>query len=467
MKKFILVVILSACFSQIWGQADHSEIGSLVTNMLPRSSEVGVYAYDLTADKVVFAYQHQKLCRPASTLKLLTAVTALSELDDDKKPFRTEVWTNGVIRNDTLYGNLHVVGGFDPEFDDQAMNLLVRDLSTLSFSVMTGKVYADISMKDSLYWGSGWAWDDNPEAFQPYLSPLMFNKGVVKVTAMPSAVSGRPAKLSCVPTSSYYVVRNRTLTQSPDAGRFTVSRDWLKNGNTITVSGNVDRPTVGWVNVYSSSDFFMETLLERLRAKGIRVPSSFVYAPLGRRDHIRCLASHDTSLQEVVNQLMKESDNLNGQALLCRLGVEGSRKKGVSDKDGIVELQKMIRLLGHDPADYQVVDGCGLSNYNYITPQLLVDLLRYAYSREELFARLSLSLPIAGVDGTLKNRMKNSPAYNNVRAKTGSFTAINTLAGYLKRGDGHVIAFAIMNQNILSAAKARAFQDRVCISLCK
>lgn len=159
---------------------------------------------------------------------------------------------------------------------------------------------------------------------------------------------------------------------------------------------------------------------------------------------------------------MKESDNLNAEALLCRLGAQASEKKQVAAEDGIVEIMKLIRRLGKNPNQYKIADGCGLSNYNYLSPALLVDFLKYAYSHTEVFRKLYKSLPVGGVDGTLKHRMKKVPAFRNVHAKTGSFTAINTLAGYLRQKNGHEVAFAIMNQNILSAARARAFQDKVC-----
>ena len=97
-----------------------------------------------------------------------------------------------------------------------------------------------------------------------------------------------------------------------------------------------------------------------------------------------------------------------------------------------------------------------------MSPALLVEFLKYAYSQSDVFQKLYKSLPVAGIDGTLKNRMKNTSAFRNVHAKTGSFTAINALAGYLKMKNGHEVAFAIMNQNVLSAARARAFQDKVC-----
>ena len=194
-----------------------------------------------------------------------------------------------------------------------------------------------------------------------------------------------------------------------------------------------------------------------------RLPKSYGFAELPRDSvQVERIACWNTSVQEVLNQLMKESDNLNAEAFLCRLGAQATGKKQVAAEDGIVEIMQLIRQLGHNPKEYKIADGCGLSNYNYLSPALLVDFLKYAYSRTEVFRMLYKSLPVGGIDGTLKNRMKSAATFRNVHAKTGSFTAINTLAGYLKMKNGHEVAFAIMNQNVLSAAKARAFQDKVC-----
>lgn len=459
--------MLSACFSTLWGQADLSQIDSLIKKYLPEGSEVGISIYDLTDRKPLYSYQETKLSRPASTMKLLTTITALAR-PDASEPFRTEVWYKGIIEHDTLQGDLYVVGGFDPEFGERSMNALVDEIVTFPFSVINGKVYGDVSMKDSLYFGNGWVWDDIPFAYQPYLSPLMFNKGKVTVIASPSTSQGDKARLSHTPVSSYYSLSNETKTRTPSAGKFTVSRGWMENKNNIIVSGNVDGRKTDEVSIYASQDFFMHVFLERLRAKGIVVTQGYAFSEFVWDNASVQLARWESPVQKIVNQIMKESDNLNAEAMLCRLGLQATGKKHVTAEDGIAEIKKLITQLGHKPDNYNIADGCGLSNYDYISPELLVDFLKFAYSRTDIFQKLYKALPIAGVDGTLKGRMgKGSAAYKNVHAKTGSYTAINALAGYLKTPDGHEIAFAIMNQNVLSAAKAREFQNRVCEILCK
>lgn len=437
-----------------------SQLDTLIKYQLPAGSNVSVSAYDLTANKVLYDYQADKLSRPASTMKLLTTITALARPEADE-PFRTEVWYKGVIERDTLKGDIYVVGGFDPEFDDEALDSLVGSVVRLPFSVVQGRIYGDVSMKDSLYWGSGWLWDDTPHSFQPYLSPLMLDKGVVTVTAFPGA-QGDTARLECTP-SSYYTLANTTKTRTPSAGRFRVSRNWLENGNELAVSGNVDGRRTGTVNIYSSQDFFMHTFLERLRAKGIHCLSDYSFREFQKDSVSVRMASYSTSVQAVVNRIMKESDNLNAEALLCRLGAQFMGGRHVSAADGLSAVRQLIGKLGYLPDRYNLADGCGLSNYNYISSELLVAFLKFAYSRTDVFQKLYKALPIGGVDGTLKNRMrKGTPSYKNVHAKTGSFTAINCLAGYLKANNGHHIAFAIMNQNVLSGREARKFQDAVC-----
>ena len=461
-------LVLSLLFIPVtvWGQNTaakglSSRLDTLIKYQLPVGSNVGISIYDLTDGKSLYTYQADKLSRPASTMKLLTTITALSHPDADD-PFKTEVWYQGVIEQDTLKGDLYVVGGYDPEFDDEALDSLVNAVSCFPFSVISGHVYGDVSMKDSIYWGSGWAWDDTPASYQPYLSPLMLNKGLVTVTASPGE-RGHLASLDCVPASSYYTVTNETKSRTPAAGRFGVSRDWLQNGNNIVVKGNVEGKRTGMVNIYSSRDFFMHTFLERLQAKGIQCPVNYAFNELQKDSLSVQIALLETAIQDVINQIMKESDNLNAEALLCRLGAQATGKKHISDEDGLSVIRKQIKALGEDPDYYKLADGCGLSNYNYISPNLLIAFLKFAYSRTDVFQKLYKALPIGGVDGTLKYRMKRgTPSYKNVHAKTGSFTAINCLAGYLRTTNGHEIAFAIMNQNVLSGAKARAFQDAVC-----
>ena len=114
-----------------------------------------------------------------------------------------------------------------------------------------------------------------------------------------------------------------------------------------------------------------------------------------------------------------------------------------------------------------IADGSGVSLYNYITPSVEIAFLRHAYNHQEIFQHLYNSLPIAGKDGTLKNRMKKGAAHKNIRAKTGTLEGIISLAGYAQASNSHLLAFCIINQGVDDARKARDFQDRICELLCQ
>lgn len=167
----------------------------------------------------------------------------------------------------------------------------------------------------------------------------------------------------------------------------------------------------------------------------------------------RCLTAFQRPLTEVLLPMMKESDNLCAEAVFYQLGK--SRK----------QIAPMInRLIG---AEASVADGSGLSLYNYQTPEIFTRLLAYAAQRpDSIFNPLLEALPIAAVDGTLKKRMAGTAAAANVRAKTGSVTAVSTLVGYTtQRSTNQLIAFAIMNQGVSRMADGRNLQDKVCVLL--
>ena len=438
-----------------------ARLDTLVKESLPQGSHVGIAIYDLTAGQPVYEYQADRLSRPASTMKLLTAIAALSH-PDAHDPFRTEVWYQGTVQADTLRGDLYVVGGFDPEFDDEALDSLAEAVARLPFSVIAGKVYGDVSMKDSLHWGSGWLWDDNPSAFQPYLSPLMLEKGVVTIAARP-AERGMPALLKCTPASTYYRLVNHTTSLAPHAGGFRVTRDWMHNSNTLVATGNVSGRTARVINIYSSQDFFMHTFVERLQHRGVAADPVYGFRQFHPDSLSVRVAVHETPMQAVLNQCLKESDNLNAEALLHRLGKQATGRNYITADDGLDAVNHLIEQIGLDPDDYNLADGCGLSHYDYISPQLLVGLLRYAYGNTGIFQSLYKALPVSGIDGTLEHRMGyHTPGFRRVHAKTGTYAGVSCLAGYLQAENGHWVAFAIMNQKTLSGRKARRFQDSVC-----
>jgi len=166
---------------------------------------------------------------------------------------------------------------------------------------------------------------------------------------------------------------------------------------------------------------------------------------------------------EVILNLNKNSDNLSAEMTLRALGLEFFGAPSSAEK-GIRMIDSLITLAGFEPEDYRIVDGSGVSHYNLITPELIVGIFTFLNkNRPELLRILKDSFPVAGMDGTLKNRMKNSAAFGNVRAKTGTLSGVSTLSGFVNSASGKEIAFSIFLQNFTGSAKmARDYQDKIC-----
>ena len=467
MKKLYLYILLTIASVSIQAQSLTQRLDSLLNDPMLKTSEVGITVFDLTTGEQLYQYQDEKLYRPASTEKVITAVTALARLGEDYT-MDTCLQHTGSIENDTLKGNLYLIGGFDPELMDEDLDSLVDVVVKSGIRYIADTLVADVSMMDSVYWGKGWSWDDAPDSFQPYLSPLMLNRGCVDVTVIPTQKDSLP-EVVCVPSSDFYQVENDAVSHQPQAGKLKITRNWLHQGNRIHVSGNVTKETTKTLSVYDSKNFFFQTFINRLKAKGIEINAK-AFAGCPSNDSLLVVSSLfalQRPLDEVLKQAMKESDNLCAESMFYHLAARYGKKKHVSSNDGADAIYDFMKqALGFNPEYYNIVDGSGVSLYNYISPRLLLEYLKYAYYHAEIFQPFYESLPIAGIDGTLEHRLKKGKAYRNVRAKTGTVKGVSSLAGYARASNGHQLAFVIINQNVMKARQARAWQDKVCEVLC-
>ena len=353
-------------------------VDSLLTPELLTRSQVGLHIYDLTADSTILAFGADQLMRPASNQKVITAVTALSQLGTDFN-FRTSLYGEGSINDSTLEGNIYIKGGFDPRFGHDDLWALIHALNARGVRAIAGDVILDLSLKDSARLGWGWCWDDD----NPPLTPLLYNQ----------------------------------------------------------------------------RDNFTAALSAALKDAGIRLAGSLIEGRISSGASLWTVRSH--TIDQILLRMMKQSDNLYAEALFYQLAAH-SGKAYADRKQAVVYIKELARHQGLTPADFSFADGSGLSLYNYASPRLLTSFLRYAYTHEGIFLHLQPSLPLAGVDGTLRKRMTSGPAYANVSAKTGTLEGVSTLSGYCKAPNGHILCFAIMNQGILRQSVAHRFQDKVC-----
>lgn len=468
MRRYILILtaLCVACLTN--AQSLTTSLDVLLGNALLHASDASVAVYDLTANHMLYEHRSDKLCRPASVEKVITAVAALHCLGTNYT-LNTELRVTGFLGSDSiLHGDLYVVGGFDPEFTVSDLNALIAAIPRAGIRSITGSVQADVSMADTTYWGSGWCWDDAPASFQPYYSPLLLEKGCVEVCVTPT-VKDSAATVVCLPASSWYEVDNRTRCHNDSAGPLRITRDWQEGSNRIIIRGNVEQSHTRKLSLQTSDQHFFALFTERMLRSGIGA-CTFGYAVCP--PDARTIASIKRPISEIIHEALKESDNLNAEALLYHLAAT-SGKSYATAADGVTRIDSLLTfihaLYGERATrvpPHKIVDGSGLSNYNMISARLLLNVLRYAHSQPEIYAFLTESLPHSGTDGTLKGRMASKTMRGRIIAKTGSMTGVSALVGYARATNGHTLAFVIMNQQVLKLSQARAWQDKVCTAIC-
>lgn len=433
------------------------KLDSVIINYLPKGVSASVYVYDLTADSAIFDFRGTEMCRPASTEKVITTVTALMSLGKNYA-FQTQLTSQGTVTDGVLDGDLYLVGGLDPGLQDSDFRRMVQDLKNAGITRINGNVYADVSIMDSIPWGSGWCWDDAPSSFQPYISPLMIHEGYVGVEVRPSENGVAPTVIIS-PSIPNVTIDNRARTGVSSLGALRITRDVLKNSNTIIIEGNCTQRQVKEITLPNSAEMAFSYFLSCLSEAGIS------YSGTGWKKSpviANKLSSVERSIQDVVKEALKESNNLYAEALFLQTGrISTPSKVTYSDAAKFVS-NFVIRKIGVTQQDFNVVDGCGLSMYDYVSPQTMVDFLKLAHSDEEIYKVFYKSLPISGIDGTLKSRMGSQQTINKIHAKTGSVTGACTLAGYMTDSRGHNLAFCIMNGGAIKMAPSRRFQDTFC-----
>ena len=166
-------------------------------------------------------------------------------------------------------------------------------------------------------------------------------------------------------------------------------------------------------------------------------------------------------LADIIKLMNKPSDNWIAEMLFKTISAEVKGEPGTWKKGREVVTEFLGEIMGEPPA-HRFVDGSGLSRYNLLNAELLTKLLVYMSHNFELMPEFMASLPIAGVDGTLRNRMQGMYAEKILRAKTGTLSGVSALAGYTKTADGEVLAFGILVSHYVgSAASAREIQDKI------
>jgi D-alanyl-D-alanine carboxypeptidase/D-alanyl-D-alanine-endopeptidase (penicillin-binding protein 4) len=446
----------------------------------------GVKVVLLDSGKVIFEENPQKLFSPASNSKLYTVALALDRLGADYR-IKTSLYAAAKPSAGVLQGDLVVFGRGDPTINARlhnneifaALEPLVAALTNAGVQRITGDLIGDDSYFRGPPYGSGWAWDDTESYYGAEISALTINDNSLQVSVKPGSKVGETCALTISPPTSYISFSNRTETATNGVRR-TISFYRPLEQNAIYASGRMPLEIpifMDDVTVHNPAGLFISFFKEALMRHGIKVEGKLRTVnwlerqvdPIRIEKLVEMGSVESPPLRDIAREIMKPSQNLYTDLLLAHVGEQHrtaqSAPNETSEELGIRELNKFLAETGVKKGDVFFEEGSGLSRNNLTTPNATVALLQYM-SRHKCADVYSNSLPIAGVDGTLRGRMKGTAAAGNVRAKTGTLRWANSLSGYVTTAAGERLLFSIMlNRDPEPSRVARADVDTIAVML--
>ena len=449
-----------------------------------RRAAWGIVVSDRDTGETLYAQNADHFFAPASNAKVFVTALALATLGPDYR-FRTTLESPGTLGSDgRLSGDLVLVGRGDPDLSNRtfpyagngaregAVDRVLAEMADAAVAKGLREVDGDIVGDDSYFpydpYPAGWTTGDLFFTFGAPVSAIAFNDNTITIEVLPGARAGDAATITCEPSAAADMVGFDVTTVAPDAAsNIAVVRrpgvDFIQIRGTIPADRAPMRLDLAMTNPAETAARTLKALLE---ARGVRVtgqarvqhaappestPAGDPVFPAagaahdGKNEQRVVLAEHlSPPLLESIRFTNKSSNNLHAELFLRTVARE---KLGLGSTAAGLKLEADLRRAAGIPeGDVVLSDGSGLARDDLVTPRAMVLLLRYA-ARQPWGDDFISTLPVAGVDGTLEDRMKNTPATGVIEAKTGTIEHDHSLSGYATTLRGEYLAFSILCNN--------------------
>ena len=435
---------------------------AVASSGLPAKS-FGLYAQEVGGDREVFALNEDAPYTMASTTKIVTSLMALDLLGPNFR-WNTSAFLRGSLQDGRLTGNLLIVGGGDAQLSSADLRAWFQRMRDQGLREIDGDIVVD---RNAFQFGladhEGTPMRTVSERRHVLPDAMAIDEGVVTLVVGASR-AGRPP-ITLTPTLADVRIDNR-VSPGPTCD---VEPRWQAEPNdptraTIVVQGTwtptcvtqaipfVPPPSAGIAARVVPS--LWASVGGVLRGRVVSAPMVPGVSPIPKGadgEPLRPWSLHSSKpLPELVRDINKVSDNLGARNLLLSLS------PGFPDRPAtLAGAQKILgmwlREKGMDEYDVWLETGSGLSHRERAKPRALVQLLREAWKAQQAQGFFE-SLPVAGVDGTLRNRLQGGKAMGQAHLKTGTLNDTRALAGYVQGASGKMYAVALI---VNDAAPAR------------
>jgi D-alanyl-D-alanine carboxypeptidase/D-alanyl-D-alanine-endopeptidase (penicillin-binding protein 4) len=431
-KRILLISGLTLLFLLLQQTAwtlDTADVLNLLQKNHLKQEEFGIIVVD--GNRKVLGLNESRKFKPASLTKVITGAAALELLGPNYK-FRTQLLQDGSILDQSIRGSLFLKSGGDPSFLPGALSILVSKLVALKIKTIEGDLIVDDSSFHETF-SSNWLSESGN------LNPKMF----------PMFINFDPP---------------------PDIEPY--SSKWIETEKAQRKMINLEGRFVVYENVTGPDLWTAYQLKQLLTKKGITIKGNIKRGKVSESADV--LAEVVVPLTTIIRKMMKQSNNYYADMLVRDLPIRFGEKQGKFE-DGLEFVKYYLDHVQISRAEYSLNSGSGFSHRNFISPRAIVQLFLYLQNQGITTSIFFGALPVAGMDGTLGNRMKKSLAQGRIHAKTGFLRAVQNitprlsgsvgLAGYAERPDGKTYTFAFLYNGMSDPALVRRTFDAICIEL--
>lgn len=442
LKKINLVFILFCfCTLESWAQSPKSNQLSLELPQIQKKNKISTQdmAIQINLDQeIIFSQESEKVLIPASISKLYTAYSLLSRLGPTFR-LNTELYFDGK--------NLYFKGAGDPGFVSESMWFLVNEFTRQNIKSIPGDIIVDDTLFDKVRFDPTRESVRVDRAYDSPVGAASFNWNAINIFVKPSEKLGDSALVNLDPENLYFKLVNQTKTVSRVKQELII--DVNQDTRTITVKGDVafglaEKPY--YKNVADPTLWVAENLKSFLQQRGITLNGKLKAGTVA--SNARKVASFESkSLASMVMDMNKFSNNFVAEMLTKILAANQpvpNKTKSFAIEDGMKLISQDIKRVSKTKYLPIIENPSGFSRNNKVTAAAMNDLLLAAKQDFRIFPSFLESLPVAGLDGTMKRRMKGLNGEGLVRAKTGLLNGVVALAGYAGTQDGKIYHFTFL-----------------------
>lgn len=455
-----IVVCLLACAASANPLVTHI---NRILNKFNENLNVGIVIKGADSGRTYYSRNADRLYVPASVAKIYTAASGLLVLGPDFRYKTKLLIPKSGVHHGVIKGNVDLSFVGDPDFSSADLFELFGMLAHYHVKTIKGNFIIDDSHYTGEPLGKGWMWDDMGKCYSAPVGANILDHNCLTVSVMPAQKANLFATIVPSQPAIYTPISNEIITRNNKKKCDVKVRTNDLNQYTLRgcIKQNQKEPEIVKLAITNPLRYTKEKVKEFLAYYHIKLQGDIIQG--SSKKTFRLLAVHKSPpFSVLLEHMMKYSDDLYAESFAKSIGAKYFSKSG-SWHSGMKAIRKVLKLKAKISLNRsKLVDGSGLSRYNLTTPATLSRVLEYIYRSYAVKPEFLTSLPIGGVDGTLRKRMHWDKKLFRVRAKSGTMKSVSALAGFVYSKHHGAFSFVIMMNGFTQKVHVyRQLQDKI------